>query len=797
MDSDGCIKCRCKSPQCAEVQRCAVYCEFGHEIDPITGCETCSCKRSADDISTPRPTLPMDDGRIPAHCRVRPMCAMFCPNGFRTGEDGCPICSCNPVRPVIPEHCHNRPMCRMHCETGFQTGEDGCPICRCNPPPEEVEPTLPEHCRVRPMCAMFCPNGFRTGEDGCPICSCNPVRPVIPEHCHNRPMCRMHCETGFQTGEDGCPICRCNPPPEEVEPTLPEHCRVRPMCAMFCPNGFRTGEDGCPICSCNPVRPVIPEHCHNRPMCRMHCETGFQTGEDGCPICRCNPPPEDVEPTLPEHCRVRPMCAMFCPNGFRTGEDGCPICSCNPVRPVIPEHCHNRPMCRMHCETGFQTGEDGCPICRCNSPPEEVEPTLPEHCRVRPMCAMFCPNGFRTGEDGCPICSCNPLDLPGPLREERPEEAEVKLIADPVSAVSASLPTHCLGRAMCMMYCRYGFELGDDRCPICRCRMPIEAAAAAGSYSLIQPRLAVPETERKDEHKIPEEDGDEKGVTIVRRGRCPIRRCQNICQFSYKTDSLGCRTCECNPRPRIPVPSHCSNRPSCYMSCPDGFEVDREGCPLCRCVLQNPETDFPAVPHTKPCTPMMCFVPCLHGSRLHNGCPTCDCLPPPRQTKVELPKEEERALEEHEPEVADILRSCPRLRCLMECRWGYQLDSNGCETCRCLPPPESVTRQNARESTATEGGVEAQRFPSITCREIGCLLHCPFGHKSDQNGCRTCECLPDPCPAVRCLMNCPFGYERDSQGCQTCGCRDYDHIPNDEGEETKDGDEATAEGEKK
>ncbi|XP_041355267.1 WAP four-disulfide core domain protein 18-like isoform X2 [Gigantopelta aegis] len=29
------------------------------------------------------------------------MCALYCPNGFATGKDGCPTCSCNPPLNIL------------------------------------------------------------------------------------------------------------------------------------------------------------------------------------------------------------------------------------------------------------------------------------------------------------------------------------------------------------------------------------------------------------------------------------------------------------------------------------------------------------------------------------------------------------------------------------------------------------------------------------------------------------------------------------------------------------------------
>jgi len=59
------------------------------------------------------------------------------------------------------------------------------------------------------------------------------------------------------------------------------------------------------------------------------------------------------------------------------------------------------------------------------------------------LCALYCPYGFEGGDDGCPICRC--ADAPEPP------------ICSPV---------------LCELYCEYGFETGDDGCEVCSCAAP-------------------------------------------------------------------------------------------------------------------------------------------------------------------------------------------------------------------------------------------------------------------------------------------------------------------------------------
>lgn len=118
---------RCKRPMCA------MYCEFGFKKDS-TGCPICECLRAAESSLIGRP-----DGHEAASTRPpcrgpEPMCANYCPHGYRYNADGCMTCDC--VVPAAEARSRPRcrgpmPMCANRCPGGYKYKPDGCMTCEC------------------------------------------------------------------------------------------------------------------------------------------------------------------------------------------------------------------------------------------------------------------------------------------------------------------------------------------------------------------------------------------------------------------------------------------------------------------------------------------------------------------------------------------------------------------------------------------------------------------------------------------------------------------------------------------
>ena len=131
---------RCKRPMCE------MYCEFGFQTDS-TGCPTCECLDAADSHLIGRP----DGHEPPAAASTRPpcrgpepMCANYCPGGYRYNEDGCMTCECvgAPAARTRPRCRGPMPMCANRCPGGYRYKPDGCMTCECAEEPQ------PDNCMV-------------------------------------------------------------------------------------------------------------------------------------------------------------------------------------------------------------------------------------------------------------------------------------------------------------------------------------------------------------------------------------------------------------------------------------------------------------------------------------------------------------------------------------------------------------------------------------------------------------------------------------------------------------------------
>ncbi|MDB4983086.1 MAG: antistasin-like [Myxococcales bacterium] len=139
--------------------------------------------------------------------------------------------------------------------------------------------------------------------------------------------------------------------------------------------------------------------------------------------------------------------------------------------------------------------------------------------------------------------------------------------------------------------------------------------------------------------------------------------------------------------------------------------------------------------------------------------------------------------------------TCPPV-CAIFCQYGNVPDANGCPTCQCNPATCAQTECGAPPPFAqpmcangkiigptcgrnTDGKCvwSPPRCENV-CPAIACLVACPYGNKTDANGCTTCACNACPtgthqvaCPAIACTLACANGYVHGANGCNSCECR--------------------------
>lgn len=150
-------------------------------------------------------------------------------------------------------------------------------------------------------------------------------------------------------------------------------------------------------------------------------------------------------------------------------------------------------------------------------------------------------------------------------------------------------------------------------------------------------------------------------------------------------------------------------RPICDdLFCDKGYQLDSRGCETCSCLMTAcayTSCAFGSVCKEKPCTSFPC-------TTLEAECVDVAPIPP---------------VKEPPPPVIPSL-PCPVPMCASPCPYGRKVTSEGCETCEC--------------STA-------ELEPSTQCPMMKCGM-CSFGYVRDDNGCHTCNCLPDPCMGKLC-----------------------------------------------
>jgi hypothetical protein len=192
--------------------------------------------------------------------------------------------------------------------------------------------------------------------------------------------------------------------------------------------------------------------------------------------------------------------------------------------------------------------------------------------------------------------------------------------------------------AMCAIACQYGYEVGPDNCPLCKCKP---------------------------------------------KPTCDAIACPALCPYGFVTDANGCPTCTCNPPPMCqPV--------MCDIACPYGFMKDEKGCEICRC---NPGTCTPEECGTPPpSTSTGLVAPCPLASDETGPAPGGSGAAPPADDRL-VPAPIPQPICQRNTDGKCVWVNprcgtvCPAIACTLACPNGFLYDTRGCQICACNPPP--------------------------------------------------------------------------------------------------------------
>jgi hypothetical protein len=418
----------------------------------------------------------------------------------------------------------------------------------------------------------------------------------------------------------------------------------------------------------------------------------------------------------------------------------------------------NETACKVACKPkkNHENCEDSClnsPCCTCSHHNNKY------HC----ACADLAP-----GSRGCFFGSCSSKSC-------RSEERCVDLFGDGRSYICKQA---CL-EVNCKHVCVSGYLMDDIGCQTCTCVDPCEKC----------PKDHVCEVQSVDCIRAP---CPRQHTCVPKPKKCKLRKCRP-CKSGYLTDNDGCSTCECKP-------DLCAAR-----KCPKGHVCELKPVTVCK---------------QPPCSPV---AECVKKPEKAGICPSMDM----RLIKCAKTAEENRFCQNDDDcdrkqkcchtgcSYNCVDPECRMMKCRRSCDYGYLKDEDGCNTCDCLPDPcVSITcQENEVCELQNMFCIRAPCPPRPTCvpkpkecRMMKCRRSCDYGYLKDEDGCNTCDCLPDPCVArkcpkghvcelkpvtvckqppcspvaecvkksecspVMCMMFCPGGRKKDRNGCDVCSC---------------------------
>uniref|UniRef100_A0A3Q3JSW6 Cysteine-rich motor neuron 1 protein n=1 Tax=Monopterus albus TaxID=43700 RepID=A0A3Q3JSW6_MONAL len=230
---------------------------------------------------------------------------------------------------------------------------------------------------------------------------------------------------------------------------------------------------------------------------------------------------------------------------------------------------------------------------------------------------------------------------------------------------------------------------------------------------------------------------------------CTAMACKQSCQNPVKIPGECCPFCE-EPSYETVSPMLCPPLENCSLSgtdCPNGFEQDKNGCLLCRCLNSKLLSKF-----------TLNLKMLVSGTDLQMQIKMCNC----EMCECDVPTPK-----------------CRPLTCSKTCPYGYVRNKHGCEMCRCVKcPPFTCDKRcsdgyqrNRKGCSICIGHVLSTTAPAPVLSY--CLTSNGRRYKegdSWHDGCRDCYCHSgrEMCVLISCpVPSCSHPFVRHDQCCPT------------------------------